>query len=547
MEGSAQAGKARELQSPARRWPDMADPLLRNSSSGPNSWSSVGCAQSPATLPSVRSHAGCCAARDRGATEDAPFSWQEYSGWMRAGLGWCPERFVQRRSRAFSRLLRAETAAQQRSACRRATGQPPMGGAGAVRTARVQPGSKTRTGNGVVRQGRGESACGGSGRRIGGPSSGGGADAVRRAVPIMTRRRPCCRFAVGVKGAGGCWAARERDTQGFAAARPRLVCRRRRCSKAGGRRGEWRVECADGRGEVRGGRASRRGADAHGRASSGVVGGGGWWEEGVWEMDVLQAPGRWCRCRELRACRERMCGRVRAAAAAGLVPARLSVAALVAALALAGQQLLQRAHAPPSAAPPSPAAPRKRPEERAVRALNLRLARHARPTRQAQQPRATAISRHLAPSRQRESHRARYHVRYSILCHREERPCQPADTRLRRRPAALAWPTILFIYSIHQSVRSSNPSIHPWRAPPASVLPRYTSIIGMPSPPRSTRSTQSRPRAAFTTCLPRSAPSLSDTRPACACAASRAPAGVGRNCSCQALLARRQGTRNRAV
>lgn len=257
MEGSAQAGKARELQSPARRWPDMADPLLRNSSSGPNSWSSVGCAQSPATLPSVRSHAGCCAARDRGATEDAPFSWQEYSGWMRAGLGWCPERFVQRRSRAFSRLLRAETAAQQRSACRRATGQPPMGGAGAVRTARVQPGSKTRTGNGVVRQGRGESACGGSGRRIGGPSSGGGADAVRRAVPIMTRRRPCCRFAVGVKGAGGCWAARERDTQGFAAARPRLVCRRRRCSKAGGRRGEWRVECADGRGVVRGGRASR--------------------------------------------------------------------------------------------------------------------------------------------------------------------------------------------------------------------------------------------------------------------------------------------------
>lgn len=113
VEGSAQAGKARELQSPARRWPDMADPLLRNSSSGPNSWSSVGCAQSPATLPSVRSHAGCCAARDRGATEDAPFSWQEYSGWMRAGLGWCPERFVQRRSRAFSRLLRAETAAQQ--------------------------------------------------------------------------------------------------------------------------------------------------------------------------------------------------------------------------------------------------------------------------------------------------------------------------------------------------------------------------------------------------------------------------------------------------
>lgn len=116
-------------------------------------------------------------------------------------------------------------------------------------------------------------------------------------------------------------------------------------------------------------------------------------------MDVLQAPGRWCRCRELRACRERMCGRVRAAAAAGLVPARLSVAALVAALALAGQQLLQRAHAPPSAAPPSPAAPRKRPEERAVRALNLRLARHARPTRQAQQPQATAISRHLASVR----------------------------------------------------------------------------------------------------------------------------------------------------
>lgn len=93
----------------------------------------------------------------------------------------------------------AERAAAQRVGCCAAAevrrGGLPMGVARLVGAA-DQPGSRRRTTRGVVLQARGEGACDeGSGWRIGGPSGGRGVGVVRHAVPIMTRRRPCCRFA----------------------------------------------------------------------------------------------------------------------------------------------------------------------------------------------------------------------------------------------------------------------------------------------------------------------------------------------------------------
>jgi hypothetical protein len=61
-------------------------------------------------------------------------------------------------------------ATQQGGGANSATGRVPMGGAKQMGAAVDQPGSRRWTESGVVRQSRGESACDGSGWRIGGRS-----------------------------------------------------------------------------------------------------------------------------------------------------------------------------------------------------------------------------------------------------------------------------------------------------------------------------------------------------------------------------------------
>jgi len=139
------------------------------------------------------------AGRDGGATEVRPSAgWPEEGGQVRvcrgaAYSGLCSARVAG----VFPTLLSSaqRRAAQRCGRWRGATGRRPMGAAKVVGAAADQPGSSRRTGRCVVRGCRGEGACDGSGWRIGEPSGVGGVYAVRHAVPIMTRRRPCCRLA----------------------------------------------------------------------------------------------------------------------------------------------------------------------------------------------------------------------------------------------------------------------------------------------------------------------------------------------------------------
>lgn len=76
-----------------------------------------------------------------------------------------------------------------------ATSRLPMGVARPVGAAADQPGSRRSIGSGVARRDGGEGACDGEGWRIGRRRcvAGGWVEVVRHKIPIMTRRRPCCR------------------------------------------------------------------------------------------------------------------------------------------------------------------------------------------------------------------------------------------------------------------------------------------------------------------------------------------------------------------